>query len=1533
MVLTRTQTGDNSSSGDDMGIEDLKENLLRLQQRAEAGEKENEVLRLQLQQLSEDNRVLREQTQSVLASQASKDIQSSGSQTTVTVTPENSVRGINLIDQTDNALQSGAPVQSQNYVQGDSEVQRNAVNPSAGNVERSANVNTTLVEGILGHFENLQVLVPLPTYDGVRNNAVEFIEKLKRYFIRKKIREDQKLLLAEDALKDRARIWFEARVHPFIDFDHFCSVFLNEFHSVEARTRAKSEWASRKFRNQDRSLYEYFVDQVRAAKYFTPRLDPYEVNYTIAKQLPRHARDILAVVNFAETDRVAQALAHLDESYRESGNEKVANQRERGPASDNAIDESRGFSRQQQRPENKRQNESRGNVHDNWRARTGEAQISGYGKPRLQTNNNLPTGEHSAMQSREERGEAKNLRVISTLPNSEFVRDLCWDVEKGDPEQNDRDLENHSRLISPRLLIKIQDKVIPMLVDSGSDVTCLSERVYSELKDKGKLAELPVSSVNIFVATGRKSITIRKQVQVTILVDKQEITHAYLVVPGLKADVIVGTDWLKSNKVVIDFESEAISIHGKKLPNELVCFRLNEIASEDATLCQALCAEIEKFDASDDGKASHIQDCNIRVIGREVENCVDAQIEASLIKVTGLNERQISQVRELLHTHRTLFSNKPGLTRLYEHVITPIMQKPFVKRSYPVPLKHRAAVEKEIEDMMKLGIIERSSSEFCNPLRVVVKKDKSIRLCLDARFLNKVIAADNESPPCIEEIMQKYEGVKYLSTTDLVKGYWQVPLTSESRKFTAFIFDGKLYQFKVIPFGLKTAGAGFMRVLDLALGNELREFVTNYVDDILVASRSFDEHLDHLGELFQRLEQYGFTLSLEKSQFFRETVPFLGFILSSKGIRADPEKLRAIEEFPIPQNRQQLQAFLGVCGYYRRFSVRHADYIIPFRDLLSSSNAWGWTQEHNHAFNELKKNFVKAVVLSHYLPNARFKLQTDASEGGINGILYQFDLEENPRIVSLVSRVLSKHEKNYSTTERELLAIVYSVLKFRYYLVGAEFDIITDHKSLTFLLTSPFNNARLTRWILCLQEYAFRIEYCKGKDNLVADFFSRHGLGHNDTASPDYLIWRCCSSSPDEGEQSSQSINMIMALSMKHELVNELKDIHSRQKEDDTLKALMKKQSPNLTFLEEKEVVFVRIGQTDVWKLYLPRKMVKNALQCTHDQLGHAGAHKMQHYMSQFFFWRHMRRDIKAFTRACDLCQRVKYLNLKMEGEYQFLKATQPNQMISVDFYGPLPVSVGGAQYIFVIQDVFSKLVTLYPIRRATTQICLSKLTKFYFEKIGKPEKLLSDHGTQFTSPTWQSKLEAIGVTALFSSIRHPQSNPVERTMRELGRIFRTYCADRHTKWARLVPFVQDCINMMVHQSTGFTPDFLHFGTTLKEKILKLFPLLEKDPPERNLVVQCANERLQRAFEQRCRGQKTRSRVNLQLGDLVLLRVPHLSNARQKVISKFFHLYEGPFRIVRVVGENAFELVHPDNPDCVKGVYNRLNLRKYYEPL
>ena len=285
--------------------------------------------------------------------------------------------------------------------------------------------------------------------------------------------------------------------------------------------------------------------------------------------------------------------------------------------------------------------------------------------------------------------------------------------------------------------------------------------------------------------------------------------------------------------------------------------------------------------------------------------------------------------------------------------------------------------------------------------------------------------------------------------------------------------------------------------------------------------------------------------------------------------------------------------------------------------------------------------------------------------------------------------------------------------------------------------------------------------------------------------------------------------------------------------------------------------------------------------------MNNLGYYKIFQYLSAYFFWRKMRMDIKNYAKTCDLCQRVKYLNLKMEGAYQFVGAYKPNEMISVDFYGPLPRSTGGIKYLFVIQDLFSKLVTMYAIKKANTDTCLNKLLNHYFIHIGTPEKILSDHGTQFVSERWKSKLGSLDIRVLSSSIRHPQSNPVERTMREIGRIMRTYCSSQHTKWTSYVKFVEDCINYTTHQSTGFTPFMLHFNKDPKERILSMFPRLQREVVAREIQIRLANEKLQRAFERRCASQTKISKIELKIGDLVLLRVPHLSNAIQKQTQVF----------------------------------------------
>lgn len=579
----------------------------------------------------------------------------------------------------------------------------------------------------------------------------------------------------------------------------------------------------------------------------------------------------------------------------------------------------------------------------------------------------------------------------------------------------------------------------------------------------------------------------------------------------------------------------------------------------------------------------------------------------------------------------------------------------------------------------------------------------------------------------------------------------------------------------------------------------------------------------------------------------------------------------------------------------------------------------------------MKKNFLETVTLSHYLPNTPFRLQTDGSDVGISGVLYQMDSENQPRIISLVSRVLSSSKSQSTTTEKELLAIVYSLIKFRTYLIGREFKILTDNESLTFFLSTPYHNARLMRWSLFLQEYQYAIEHCKGSDNVVADFFSRNFCDPNIRSwENNFLLWNVLNETSPNDKMSPSSLRIIGKLKMHKELLGELRNVKNLQQADEIIQALIKKQSKALIFRNEEGVIYCKTKKEDRWKLVIPRAMIETLLTSTHEQCGHAGNYKLFGYLTKFFCWRYMRRDVKNFTRGCDLCQRVKYLNIRMEGSYEFVSATKPNELISIDFSGLLPQSTAGVKCILVVQEVFSKHVTLYPMKRATTKNCIIKLQDHYFVKVGKPDRCLSDNGTQFSSPRWKSTLAALRVKAIFSSVRHPQSNPVERTMRELGKLFRTYCSERHTGWAPHLPYVQDCLNLLRHQSTGEVPYELHFGQSSKEKIWELFPLLKAQPINREVQLQLANERLQKAFQQRSKSQVKPSKVRISIDDLVMLKVPHLSNASQKHIHKFFHIYEGPYRVLSVTGNNAFRLADPMDRSRVKGVYNRVHLRKYH---
>ncbi|XP_023289070.1 uncharacterized protein LOC111674111, partial [Orussus abietinus] len=537
-------------------------------------------------------------------------------------------------------------------------------------------------------------------------------------------------------------------------------------------------------------------------------------------------------------------------------------------------------------------------------------------------------------------------------------------------------------------------------------------------------------------------------------------------------------------------------------------------------------------------------------------------------------------------------------------------------------MAHRVSVDLEIQRMLDLNIIQLSNSPYINPMVIVIKKDGSVRLCLDARKLNEYLIADHECMQTTEEIFQKCTCMKVVSSFDRTSSFWQIPLNPDSRKYTAFLHKGNCYEFVVIPFGLKTSSASLIRGLEIVL-------------------HGLGDHI--------------------------EEVNFLGHVLTTEGIQPQKEKLQAIQDFPKPKNLKQLRGFLGLVNFYTKFTSRHAHETTSLLELLKKGTKWKCEKIHNEAFERVEQLFQEAV----------------------------------------------------------------------------------------------FANARLARWILSIQDYDLTVEHCAGKDNVVADTLSRQISGHEENALTDKIV-----------------IAHILAKEPAPSIGEYLKNIKKYQDAESGIKCIKQ------ALLKE------------------PQNHNKR----------HVGGRKVFRILREEFAHPKMEKHIKIITSRYDLCQQCKVSNQSCYAVMKNITPEKPLELVSIDYFRPLPPAKGGYKHILVSIDAFSKFVALYPLREANAAATIKCIFAHYIPNDGKPKRLQFDHGTQFTSKQWLKKLQREGIQPVFSSMRHPQENIVERVNRELGRFFRTLIWEKHQTWINWLQVIQDCINEVHHETTEFTPIEIHLN-------------------------------------------------------------------------------------------------------------------------
>lgn len=465
-----------------------------------------------------------------------------------------------------------------------------------------------------------------------------------------------------------------------------------------------------------------------------------------------------------------------------------------------------------------------------------------------------------------------------------------------------------------------------------------------------------------------------------------------------------------------------------------------------------------------------------------------------------LSAEQKAQMEDLLHQYRDIWTDVPGRTNLAEFEVNLTSDVPIQCKPYPLPHAKRNVVKQEVAAMIAMGVIEPARSAYSSPIVLVRKKDQTHRFCIDFRRLNKVTEFEVEPLPDSEYIYAKVAKAHYFTKIDLSKGYWQVPVREADRHKLAFTTPDATYQWLVMPFGVQNAPSVFSRMMRKLLEPFTDKPVYNFMDDLLIATETWQEHLGLLEAVMKRLRETGLTARPTKCKVGFSTIDYLGHTLTQGKLAPDAAKVKQLKDAPQPRTKTEVRSFLGFAGYYRRHIPDFSTTASPLTNLTKKSapNKVVWTDECEIAFQRLKTALTTESVLM--LPDLErnFVLRTDASESGLGAVLLQ-EHEGILHPVAYGSRKLNSAERNYSVTEKECLAVIFGISKFERYLYGRKFTLQVDHQPLAYLGQAKLTNGRLMRWSLYLQQYNVHVQYIKGSDNIGSDYLSRMGMSCSDT--------------------------------------------------------------------------------------------------------------------------------------------------------------------------------------------------------------------------------------------------------------------------------------------------------------------------------------------------------------------------------------------------------------------------------------------------
>lgn len=697
-----------------------------------------------------------------------------------------------------------------------------------------------------------------------------------------------------------------------------------------------------------------------------------------------------------------------------------------------------------------------------------------------------------------------------------------------------------------------------------------------------------------------------------------------LYVPNLAKKLILGNDFWKIFQITPAFE---VNGYLTRLETNCVISDLVDLNCIDQYFSEGVEINLILEQSSDRVMPVENEDVSLDLPSVEEPQPLNSSDIVTEHQLNPEEHKELTKIIDMLKEN-----GKLGRTAVLEHRIEILEgEKPKRPPRYRWSPAIEREMEKEIQRMKDLDVIEESTSDWCNPLLPVKKSSGEWRLCLDCRRINEVTKKEAYPFPDMQVILGRIEKARYFSIIDLSKAYWQIPLAPESRDFTSFRAGKSLYRFKVMPFGLTGAPVTQTKLMNRVLGYDLEPQVFVYLDDIVVTSRTLEEHFKLLRTIAERLRAANLSISIEKSRFCQKRISYLGYILSEEGLSIDSKKLDPILNYPSPTTLKEVRRLMGMIGFYKQFIPNYSTILAPITDPLRKNRSkLIWTETAEQALGTVKGILTSPPVLANPNFNLQFVIESDASAVAAGAVLVQYQ-EGVRRPIAFFSRKFSATQRKYSATERECLAVILAIERFRHFVEETQFRVVTDAQSLKWLnkISVEGNSARLARWALKLQQHDILLEYRKGKLNVVADALSR--AVEVDVLSVDLDLERLKKNITAKSDQYKD-------FKVSHGKV--YKYVPSGRSEDRRFE----------------------------WKL-LPSKSERiQILQAEHG-IAHLGFYKTLRRIQEKYYWPGMSVEVKRYCRGCETCMISKHPNHpKIPPMGRPKLASMPWQVISVDY-------------------------------------------------------------------------------------------------------------------------------------------------------------------------------------------------------------------------------------------------------------------------